>query len=463
MINLRPYQNEIISSLRTKIKKGAKHLIMCAPTGAGKTIMFSYMIKGAVSKGLKCLILTDRTELLTQSGGALNNFGLDFSEIKPTNKPTVLNGNLYIAMAQTLSRRIKQELYVEWFDNLDLIIIDEAHKQTFNNLIEYVNKNTIVIGATATPLRDKNQKSLHNFYQTLTDEVSVLDLINLGYLSAPKTFGVSVDLSNVKTKGMDYDTTSMGNMYDESKMYDGVYQNYMRLTPNKKALIFASSVKSSKKIVSELINKGLPAKHIDGNTPKKERKEVLEWFVNTKDAMLSNVGILNAGFDCPSIEVVILYRATKSLPLFLQMVGRGSRTTETKKEFTILDFGNNIKTHGHWQEERAWSLIKKKKREGIAPIKECSKCKSIVLAQAKECNYCGFVFPINKKEIEKINLINLKFKAKFDKIIEKQKLNGYKSSWIFHQLKTKKDFELYAEYKNYKKGWVYTQKNKWQK
>jgi len=132
----------------------------------------------------------------------------------------------------------------------------------------------------------------------------------------------------------------LGDLYNQISLYNGVYDNYQRLTPNKKAIIFSPSIKASLKLVEELELKGLPIKHIDANS--KDRNEIIQWFKKTPNALISNVGILTAGFDESTIDVVILYRATKSLPLFLQMVGRGSRTTNTKNEFTILDFGNNI-------------------------------------------------------------------------------------------------------------------------
>lgn len=465
MIKLRPYQTEIIKSLRKSLIVGSKKLILCSPTGSGKTIMFTYMIKSAISKGKKCLILTDRTELLMQSGGALSKFDLTPIEIKPSNRPKELKGVLYTAMAQTLVRRIKNNLYKEWIDNLDLIIIDEAHKQTFNTILDCINQKTTVIGATATPFRDSNQKSLDSYYQNIIDEVSISDLINLGFLAKPNSYGVKVDLSNVKTKGNDYDSESMGNMYDEIKLYDGVYENYMRVTPNKKAIIFASNIKSSKKLVDELSDKGLPIKHIDGTTPKKERREILKWFKDIPNAMISNVGILNAGFDEPSIEVVILYRATKSISLFLQMCGRGSRVTKTKKEFTILDFGNNISQHGFWEQERQWSLKKKKKKRGVAPVKDCPECFAMLPSRVMECTECGHEFEKTIKEKEKEIIIELQKmnysqlqkeikKADFVKLEQIQKAKGYKKGWIYHQLKTKKDLVDYANYKNYSYKWV---------
>ena len=119
--------------------------------------------------------------------------------------------------------------------------------------------------------------------------------------------------------------------------------------------------------------------------------------------MLCNCGILTAGYDCPDIETVILYRATTSLPLFMQMVGRGSRITPTKNKFTILDFGNNIHRLGFWEDKRVWSLEKETQRtnekEDAGFIKICKKCGAILLPSTKICPYCGAKI---KKEEEEI-------------------------------------------------------------
>ena len=465
MIHLRKYQEKSISELRKNILNGFKKLILCAPTGAGKTIMFTYMVSRAIEKSKKCLIVTDRTELLTQAGGSLENFGLKPIEIKPNKKINSLNGCLYVGMAQTLKRRLKDEMYIEFLNSLDLIIFDEAHKQEFNNLMPFISKSCVVIGATATPFREGNQISLHEFYNNIIEVVSISELIKDKFLANPHTYGVKVDLSKVKTKGGDYDQDQVAKVYDEVKMYHGVYENYIKITPNKKGIIFASNIASSIQLVNNFKSKGLPIEHIDGSTPTAERKRILKWFKETPNALISNVGILNAGFDEPNIEVVILYRATKSISLFLQMCGRGSRVTEIKKDFTILDFGNNVKRHGFWEQERNWDLKKKKKKEGVAPVKDCPECSCILPARLMECPECNHVFEKTEKEEDEELIVELQKMtyqqiqdqiktADFKKLEMIAKAKGYKITWIYHHLKTEKDLIDYAKYKGYHKNWI---------
>jgi superfamily II DNA or RNA helicase len=461
MIVLRDYQNEYINKIKDSFKLGNKSIVLCSATGSGKTIMFSYMTLEAINKGKKVLILTDRKELFTQSTSSLFKMGLNASEIKPKNDVNESN-TLHVGMIQTIARRL--EKLKGYLDSLDLIIIDEAHKTIFDKVFDYINPKTFVIGATATPHREGKQDSLKHFYTDLIQVIDTPDLIMLGNLSSPESYGVPINLKGVKLKGGDFDEKAQAKRFSEIQLFHGVYDNYQRLTRNKKALIFAPNVESSIELVESFNSKGLECKHVDCYMTDEDRNETLKWFEETPGAILSNYGILTTGFDCPSIEVVILYRATKSLPLFLQMVGRGSRVTPTKNAFTILDFGNNIKTHNYWESKREWTLDKKEKKEDSAPLKECPSCYFINSNTASECINCGFVFKKTEKEIEEEIIIELQKMNKWQtmdfladatfKDLELYAIaKGYSKNWIKHQLKTEKDFYDYGEYKGYKRGW----------
>jgi len=461
-MNLRPYQQNTINKLREKLQIGLKRLIMCAPTGAGKTVMFSFMLCSAINKNKKCMVLTHRTELLTQSNGVLSALNCEVINLDAKLKKVPKNANMYVAMTQTLSRRLRNDDYKQILSELDLLIIDESHLQNFNSIFPYLNENTIVIGATATPLRTSNQSSLDEFYQCIVEEVTIIRLIADGYLAKPNTYWVKLDLDKIKVKAGDYDADSLGEFMTKNRIFDGVYENYQRLTPNKKAIIFSPNVDSSKKLVAELHAKGLPIKHLDATTP--NRAQILSWFKTTPNALLSNVGILTAGFDEPTIEVVILYRATKSLSLYLQMVGRGSRTTPVKDSFTILDFGNNVYTHGFWEDEREWSLSRKEKKDGIAPVKTCPSCSALLPAQKQVCEYCGAELPKSIRELEEAKRIELeKITASdvsrfvqmrnFEKLEEYAQFKGYKKNWVHFRVEYE-DLEAYAQYRGFDRFWL---------
>jgi len=457
MLKLRPYQEKIIKSLRSEIKKENRKLVLCAPTGSGKTAKFSYMVKNHIEKGGQALIFTHRKELLNQAGGSFGKLGLK-PELIVANKKTDLSKNLHVAMVETFNRRIDK--YKDFIESRTMIIIDEAHLTTFDKIFPHIKEGTYVIGATATPLRKGKQKCLSEFYNGMVQEIDTPELIKLGFLSKVKTYGLEIDLKGLKRTGEDYNTAEY---YDENKTYLGVVDNYTRLTPNKKAILFSSNVESSKVVCNEFVKNGWPAKHIDGNTKKQEREEILKWFDITPDAIICNCGILNAGFDQPDIEVVILYRATTSLPLFLQMCGRGSRVTPTKKEFTILDFGNNIKRHNFWESPRTWSLIKEKKRPGVAPVKTCQNCTAINRSSAKVCECCGHPFPVKEKETpEEVKLTELRKTASpyLINIVNQIKKKRISSSIVLHRMKDKDEALLLIKLLGYKKGWLHYNKDR---
>lgn len=456
---LRDYQEKYIAELRNSFVKGNRKVVLCAPTGAGKTIMFSYMTRNSFTKGNKVLILTDRKELFSQSDSVLCKLGMNPQLIKP-NEKVDLNESLFVGMIQTIMRRI--DIMKDWINSLDLIIIDEAHKSIFDNLFEHVNEKTYVIGATATPFREGKQRALSKFYTDIIQVIDTPELINKGNLSKPISYGVKIDLKGVKTKGGDYDEKSLADKYSEIKLFHGVYDNYTRICNGKKAIVFCPNIESSKELVQSFVDKGLPAMHVDCYMS--DRDEVIDWFENTPGAILSNYGILTTGFDCPTIEVVILYRATKSLPLFLQMVGRGSRVTSSKSDFIILDFGNNIRQHNYWEEPRSWTLSKKEKKEGAAPIKEC-KCGYLLYASIMECPECGHIFEksteekekdiiVELQELSKTRLNNRIAKADFKELELIAIAKGYSKNWIFHQLKSPNDFREYGKYKGFKPAWA---------
>jgi superfamily II DNA or RNA helicase len=284
-------------------------------------------------------------------------------------------------------------------------------------------------------------------------------------LSPCKTYGVKVDLSGIKTKSGDYDEKSMADKFSEIKLFHGVYENYMRICKGKKAIVFAPNVESSRELVDDWQDAGLPVQHVDCYMSDLERKEIIDWFKNTDGAIISNYGILTTGFDVPSIEVVILYRATKSLPLFLQMVGRGSRISSGKSDFTLLDFGNNVKTHNYWEHPRKWSLKKKEKKEGAAPIKECPMCSFLLHARIMVCPECGHQFEKseNEKENQVIaelvlmtpsNIIALAQRSSIKELIQIQIARGYQKSWIYHYLKTADDFKEYGKLMKHHYKWA---------
>jgi superfamily II DNA or RNA helicase len=471
-MKLRNYQEQAIKELRAAFLDGHKRVILCAPTGAGKTVMFSAMVKMAVDKANKVLIVTDRKELLTQSGGALESFKIKSGELTPKTKK-VPSSLVTVAMVETLARRLKKDDYLHWFKSLDLIIFDEAHKQNFDKLFKLMNAKTYVIGATATPHREGNQTELKEYYSKIIEPVNIASLIEKGFLAEPISYGVKLDLKGVKTRGGDFDNFQVAQKFEEYKTYEGVVKNYMRICNNAKALLFAGTIASSKRVLQEFISLGYNAKHIDSTMSSTERDNIIHWYKTTENAILCNVGILTTGFDAPSTKCVILYRATKSLPLFLQMCGRGARVTEGKKEFYILDFGENLKRLQFWQDATKWSLKKKVKKKGLAPVKDCTSCGALIHTTLMECPYCGFEFERSSKVTQEVELIKYgkdfsagdrntykhAEKANIEELVKMCKAKVLRPFWvIYNRTNSTAEALNFTKKLGYKDGWLFHQK-----
>jgi superfamily II DNA or RNA helicase len=447
-----------------------RKVCLCAPTGAGKTAMFTYMVSEHIKRGGRALIVTDRVELMKQANGSFARVGLSPELISAGSKPD-LTLPCHVAMVETLSRRA--DAYANFIASRTLIVFDEAHRTAFDKLFPYITDSTFVIGATATPFRDGNQSSMDTFYQDIVQPIDTPDLIEMGFLSEADTYGIDIDLKGIKKTGGDYDPKEMAKRYEERKVYDGVIENYNRICPNTKALAFCSNIESCNSLTSKLVGSGLPARSLDSTMSATDRSEILQWFNLTPNGILVSVGILTTGFDQPDIQTIILYRATTSLPLFLQMVGRGSRTTDIKRRFTILDFGNNIKTHDFWEAERTWTLEKKKKKKkDVAPVKSCPKCNALIAATSTKCKYCGHVYWKTQKEIEQEEIAKLVLLPKPQrlKIASMATLNEksvmakaglIKPSWVFHNLNTREEALHFAALMGYKKGWEYYNKDRY--
>lgn len=460
-MNLRPYQKQAIDDCRKSISEKNQRTILCAPTGSGKTVMFSEIVNSASKKGTQSLILTDRIELFTQTLKAIggNPQLLNAKKSAIAFNPHAL---VTVAMVETLKRRVLFGF------NPKLIIVDEAHKGNFNKVFE-IYPDALVLGCTATPVG----KHLFKYYQNIVQTIDIPELIDLGFLSPCRAYQMQDDFSDLQTKAGEYTDSSLFNHFNNRKLYSGVITEWLKYAENKKTIVFNVNIEHTIEMDREFNNSGISSEYITSKTSKVDRERILEGFKRGDFKVLNNCGILTTGYDEPSIEVVIMNRKTKSLPLWLQCCGRGSRIYNNKEYFTILDFGMNHDEHGMWSEPRNWKLEKPKKKagEGVAPIKNCKKCDAVNYASAKKCNVCGEVFPVKEEEISEgvmveqkpntpIDLVGRRISdLSIDELIELQKSKKYKASFIWRVVRNLSSSEK-DEYQNkmgYTKGWRYRQ------
>ena len=448
---LRPYQEEAVQGLHQAFAKGSKRLILEMPTGAGKTLTFVHMVHRSLQRGKKAMIICDRKELISQAGDKINSLGLMPTIIAPKYHQSL--NNIYLASVDTLRRRA--------IPDVDLVIVDEAHKQSFDNVLKRVTDqcDPFVIGATATPFRSSGQNCLSEIYDDIIHGPKVSELIDLGFLVPATTYAAKEDFSQMKKKGLEFDMGAMFDRFNQPTLYDGVIDNYKKFSPGEKAICFNVNVEHSKIMTEKARAEGITSAHIDGETPDFERRRILEDFHNGEFQMLNNCSVLTTGYDEPSIETVIVNRATTSISLYLQMCGRGSRPhdfkglsgKEKKGQFKIIDQGANVYRHGLWESDREWSLYKKQKRtDGVAPIKACMECGAINNASARVCKTCSAPFEIAEKTLKQGEFIEVQKKnrrgagkkpqrpdprtASFDELDDYASVMGYKDGWVYHQL-----------------------------
>jgi superfamily II DNA or RNA helicase len=399
-MELRDYQQKFITNIAKKLADGKRKLIAQLATGGGKTICFASIAKSFSEKQNKgVLILVHRKELLQQTRRTLwNAYNLE-CQIIVAGMNHVPPSLVYVGMVETVKRRIDR------IKNVGLVIVDEAHIANFNKIHEHFI-DAFFIGFTATPLAASKEKPLKQYYDDIVCGIDIPDLISMGSLCPNETYAAkdAVNRSKLAMKGGEFDQGLMGIEFSKQHHINNTVTIYKQKADQTKAIVFNSTIAHSLAVCDAFVSAGYPARHFDGETESAARNEILGWFESTTGAILCNVGIATTGFDEPSIETVIVNRATMSMPLWLQMTGRGSRPTEYKTSFTIIDMGGNAITHGDWCQSRNWDDIfynpPKKGKPGIAPVKDCPECNRICAVSTRICPECGHLFPPPKEKIE---------------------------------------------------------------
>jgi hypothetical protein len=261
----------------------------------------------------------------------------------------------FVAMVETLHNRLRDEKME--FANLGLVIIDEAHYNSFRKLFKWF-EDQIILGVTATPLSSNIKLPLKDNYHDLLIGESIGSLIKSGYLAKGITYSYDVSLHALKV-GItgDYTVSSSEKLYGNIFMQEKLLYAYEQQSLGTKTLIFNNGIATSKQVFQMFHDAGHNIRHLDNTNSEQERKEILQWFKETPNAVLTSVSILTTGFDEPTVETIILNRATKSLTLYHQMIGRGSRKLNNKEEFTIIDLGNNARRFGLWESPIDWNDI----------------------------------------------------------------------------------------------------------
>jgi superfamily II DNA or RNA helicase len=355
--DLYPFQEKTVQTIIEELIKNGKqfNLLYQLPTGGGKTVIFSEIAKRFIERTAeKVLILTHRIELSVQTSHQLEAIGVKNKIINSDVKtiPDQHNYSCFIAMVETLNNRLNDN--ENFIENVGLVIVDEAHYNSFRKIFQFY-QNGNILGVTATPLSSNKALPLNDNYNKLLVGESISSLIEKGYLSDADTFTYDVNLHGLKIgSNGDFTVNSSDVVYGNYFMQEKLLFAYEELSVGEKTLIFNSGIETSIRVEETFKKRGYKIKHLDSTFSDKDRKDVVSWFKETPDAILTSVGILTTGFDEPTVQTIILNRATRSLTLYHQMIGRGSRKLPNKSKFKLIDLGNNVRRFGYWQDYLNW-------------------------------------------------------------------------------------------------------------
>lgn len=438
MQQLRPYQIDVVNRVHQAWAEGARAPCVVLPCGAGKSCLVADMARRTTWKGNRVLFLVHRKELVDQIVRTFIGWGVDMEYCT-------------VGMVQTITRRIHK------MRPPSLIITDENHHSlaaSYRRIYDAFPK-AYRVGVTATPVR-LNGDGLGDVNDRLIIGVSAKWLIENHFLAPYDYYAPSVaDLTGLHVKQGEYVASEIESRLMSSAIYGDVIANYKNLGRNEKAICYCASIKHSKAVAEAFSKAGIPAVHLDGETPKPERNRIITDFRAGKIRVLCNVDLISEGFDVPDCGCAILLRPTKSLTLYIQQSMRCMRYMPGKQA-VIIDHVGNYARFGMPDDDREWSL-EKKDRTKKAPreqndvkIVTCPECFRVFEPnELRQCPWCGAPLPKKVREIQekaaelvRIEGFTLRYTQPSDcktyaELQAYGKQHGYKPGWAWHQARTR--------------------------
>ena len=397
MLTLRPRQQEMTNKAKTALMEHGNTLCV-APTGAGKTIMLSSVIKDHLKSGEKCLVLQHTDEILDQNRTKFERIDLSRKLSLVNGKIKDFSGDVIFSMVQSLQR----ETTLCSMPRIDLLVIDEAHHSvapTYERILNQAKANNPslhVLGMTATPTR-ADKHGLAQVFSNVADQITIEELVASGDLLYPKTFVIASDIQDKIKKSLwkedNEENSPMEDLIAEIDQSE-IIKHWQAKAQGRKTVIFCSRVEHSLTTVETFNAAGIKAVHIDGTFTREDRQNILEGFTRGDTEVICNVGVLTEGWDYPPVSCIILLRAYSSQPAMIQMIGRGLRAIDpslypdcVKKDCIVLDFGLSVSHHGSIES-----------KVDLLPKKKCPACKALIPNIALICPACGRDFEKKAKE-----------------------------------------------------------------
>ena len=455
-IALRDYQQALIRLVYEKWDKGLLKLLMQLPTGGGKTIILAAIARNFFQRQEPILVIAHTEELIFQLRDALEQAcGVLVGVIKAGVKvnPERL---IQVASVQTLRNRA--------LPPAALVIIDESHHataKTYRQIIESC-PDAYILGVTATPCRTDGS-GFDDLFDALVSVTNPRELIEQGHLCDYKLIASpnAISTKDIRSTAGDFNNRELADSVDVVELAGNLIGAYKLYAIAKKCVVFAINCNHSKAIAKRYRASGIPAEHLDGETPDEERKAVIERFRTGETLVLCNVNIVTEGFNLPNIEAVQIARPTKSLSLWLQMVGRGLRTAEGKEHTLIIDHTDNFARLGMPDANHIWLL------EGVTVAKEKLKRKrNNQIEREEDLLEIVEAESITLQEVTAVDVEKLRLQqelANLEKLFETAAHNLYKDAWVgIKFVESKPSLEalkVCAARLGYKQGWAFVKFN----
>ena len=402
MIELRPYQRDLLQQVQTALTADTKaRVMMQLPTGGGKTVIAGALLANWLTDGRKAVWLTHRAELAEQTCRMLTDAHISaITDVKwtPGTDAPAMSGGAVILMAQTVSRRAASMEVWQRYNADNLMVIDEAHHAAAEGWERAMKQwPSRVIGMTATPWRLSKKEGFDHLFDELLCGPQVAELQTADWLCDARTLmpppeqriiGGEIDRTG--------DYTELGieraNKNRPDVMTAGVLEFWQRDFDDRPTIAYAVSVDRARNLASVFNDAGIPAAVILGDTSGEERSKAIAGFREGTLKVLVNVVVATEGFDLPDASCIVIARPTMSLALYLQMVGRGLRPKDGD-DCLILDLAANSEKHGLPEAQRKWSLEPRGiESPGEAPVIWCPKCETVSPTTSHRCRGCGDAF-----------------------------------------------------------------------
>lgn len=431
-MNLRPYQQQLITDIRLQYQLGRKSVLAVLPTGGGKTVCFSYIAQAASVKGNRVLVLVHRQELLDQASRAMPvPHG-----IIAANRSMDLSHAVQIASVQTVARR----LHLLPRDFFQLLVVDEAHHTTAGTWAKVIAhfQRAHLLGVTATPIRSDG-RGLGAHYQAMVQGPTAVELTDAGFLATAKVLAPpGFNATGLRKRMGDFDTKDAEQRV--GTIMGDIAGHYRKHLSGQTAIAFCCSVAHAEAVAGLFTSQGVAAASIDGTMSSEQRSDLLTALSSGRLKVLTSCALIGEGVDVPSVGGCIMLRPTASVALHLQMIGRCLRP-QPGKHAVVLDHVGNTLRLGHHLEPRDWTLdgIPKRDREAAASVKVCPTCFATAASAAQTCSECGHRFNPEVRELKQVDgeLVELAVTRKreqgsaqsLDDLRQLAQQRGYKRGW----------------------------------